>query len=1810
LADIHIRETGRETFIPALKCMRAYLEQIPRDGVPTATVIAGDIFNDKTRICPEAIAEFHLLIETLAPYSRVIVMILGNHDVNVNNSERLDLITPILANYKSPKHDVPVIFWPKSGWYEGIPDMPDFAFHVFSPIDKLTEAPSMDLAHGKRSIAILHDFISGASIGRINKSTGIAKDWLRGFTAVMCGHIHDYTSEDNIVFPGALAQVTIGESYDKGFVVWEFKDDASPPTHEFIHLHDVPHAMIKYVVKSSDGGIIISLNRVTHAPIPADIARICIDLATGVSVNHPDVIALKAKLASSVTCPIEMNVCMEDVKQQLTKTVSGGNVTSHMSELHRELICKKVRSIVPNASDELIAAIIDLHMDAIQQVCADDHIPQNGRWTLCYLAWDNLFCYGSGNYINFKDMKGIVKLAAPNRCGKSSIIDILLLALFNKTLRGSSAGIVNHNSATGSLVCIWEFNGERHEIAHKWTSYRETIYQRYTINGVDNTDKDIKITYLRIGRSIGTFEDFVASAVIPQHAGISFINMKEDKKRDTISCVLGFDILERAIKYVAAKEKEERATVRATKARITSAVSRIPRIPKDEPFNDTKRCAIEADLVQIAETSHKISVETRAALAKLESLPAAVEPTQNIAQLQVELARFQKQLPILTLAVVTKKTMRDRAHADLTSRKPLDPCDSAITCAAIEEAQACIDTSMLVRGHDKGAILDDVPRLLSIATEKKRELSALLHNTTEHISANAIVARAIARLSTIPGVSLDSLQDHADSMEIRTNACIYSRDLRIARDAARMRLDRATSIFDHIFDVDIDTFQEQIEKNQARRSNLYELREAKTIVSSFASLQSRAKCSDIDDLPARFDAVARTRSQLINAREIIAAFAKASIAATPFDEQLKRVKCASLNAIDEAFARNAECLRIIDEVARVSQDIETRDSEIRAFLPQLPAHRIATPDPPCIIPDAEIARELAKLRKSFAAIRASCPANCTCGMIPAHTSEYRSRIRALECAMFAPGIVIPEFIPTIAHDANARIVDLASRIMCDSPDENDPITDAKEILYCALRIIRASGIDGDHASLTRAYNDAKFCIEHHEEIAHRCELLARIEYLENARLFNIQCRRDQVAKVRDSFIMSRDAIIAAAPGNVGDIRDRATIAYELTQLAELHKQSAVIRAIFDERDRAHAKVAALSIRDVDKINDELAKCDIISRTLEELREHAPIIRDARARISRLESIMQRDAKNIDESIAQCDARLRELEEVRAVAPEIRDASASLASLVPRADPRSVAEIDDELRELAQNRAIICEVLANADDIANACEILARDVPHVSPDRIPEIKEKIFALDRELADLVILRDTTPAIREALAQYEKVAQLRARFDVARAYSRDVETLCVASRELEEAVVTRDACSTRIDEIARLIPDAELCESRWKEYIERKIRIDDLRDARDLAQDEESRASLELATFRAACDEWREASLVLTQSQERARIYSIYRTALDIKTGVQHELMREAIKVITDEANIILERIAGLRIEIIISEARAEESDTQQIKSTNCTMKIIVNDKARGLKHKANLCSGFQQFIIDIAIRRAFLRAAVRPMPNFLIIDEGFGCLDDINVHKVCECLPELAREFNFMMIISHTEELNTIVDLPIDIHVAPTGDGKSVISSLKHGDSVTIVPVIEMDKKAKGKEPAEPKEATKTKGKGPRKTKAKPAKEVTEPRDESDVPAAAADAVEPPAKPQKKRKGKEPKKIEVKPAEPREESEAPAAAAADAVAPPPKPVTVRKNAIKLDPEIARMCDNGMFHCKLCDKTIATWPSHTKSAKHIALVGAMKK
>ena len=97
----------------------------------------------------------------------------------------------------------------------------------------------------------------------------------------------------------------------------------------------------------------------------------------------------------------------------------------------------------------------------------------------------------------------------------------------------------------------------------------------------------------------------------------------------------------------------------------------------------------------------------------------------------------------------------------------------------------------------------------------------------------------------------------------------------------------------------------------------------------------------------------------------------------------------------------------------------------------------------------------------------------------------------------------------------------------------------------------------------------------------------------------------------------------------------------------------------------------------------------------------------------------------------------------------------------------------------------------------------------------------------------------------------------------------------------------------------------------------------------------------------------------------------------------------------------------------------------------------------KRYIELASGFEKMVSSLAIRVALISLSSLPKLTTLIIDEGFGTLDENRIQALGRLFDSLKDKFKNILIISHIDSVKDMADHIIDIDVDEDG-----FSQVKH------------------------------------------------------------------------------------------------------------------------------------------------------------------
>ena len=151
------------------------------------------------------------------------------------------------------------------------------------------------------------------------------------------------------------------------------------------------------------------------------------------------------------------------------------------------------------------------------------------------------------------------------------------------------------------------------------------------------------------------------------------------------------------------------------------------------------------------------------------------------------------------------------------------------------------------------------------------------------------------------------------------------------------------------------------------------------------------------------------------------------------------------------------------------------------------------------------------------------------------------------------------------------------------------------------------------------------------------------------------------------------------------------------------------------------------------------------------------------------------------------------------------------------------------------------------------------------------------------------------------------------------------------------------------------------------------------------------------------------------EQWKVYDTLLTATN-KRGIPLHILNSRLPKINAEISKILGDSTNFTIDL-----------DAPVDSNEMNIYIDYGDSRRPIE----CASGMEKMLSSLAIRVALINVSMLPKSDILIIDEGFGSLDELNVEACSRLLQSLKKYFKSIFIISHVEAVKDSVDNLIEI-----------------------------------------------------------------------------------------------------------------------------------------------------------------------------------
>ena len=537
LGDIHIRRNEREQeYKYVFNKLFEKLKELQVNNDNCLIYVGGDIVHDKSMLTPFSITllkDFFIGLTNIA----TTVCIIGNHDINFNENS-LDSITPVIGKAFQTKY--PVYILPNNCVYEynnlilGVTNI--FAKNVTNynePTDKI-------------KIALYHGTIGGSKTDLnfeftedTNNKLFALKDF-KDYDYGLFGDIHKFqylNKERTFMYSGSLIQQNRGESLNKGFILLDLEKKEP----QFIPIHN-KYGFIDVII-NEDGTTNISEDAILPENIDIKI--------TSKITDRTAIDKLYEKLKNKNINIMEHSENIDYSNFKMDTKVEINNEQIDLSNLRdNDKIINTIIQYLPNEIINKESYINKIKYCLTQTKHKIEFKCNNIK--INHLKFNNMMIYGNDNIIDFNKLIGICGLSEKIDQGKSSFIDILLLAIYGKCPRTKDIyKLIHYGKKTGDIEIEIIANGITYKIEREFkfnggikdplkTTIKTKIYANNEEFDLGKVDREAYIE-----KNICSYDDLLLSSIIIQNRSKSFAELSSTEKQNMICKIFGLDIFEK-----------------------------------------------------------------------------------------------------------------------------------------------------------------------------------------------------------------------------------------------------------------------------------------------------------------------------------------------------------------------------------------------------------------------------------------------------------------------------------------------------------------------------------------------------------------------------------------------------------------------------------------------------------------------------------------------------------------------------------------------------------------------------------------------------------------------------------------------------------------------------------------------------------------------------------------------------------------------------------------------------------------------------------------------------------------------------------------------------------------------------------------------------------------------------------------------------------------------------------------------------------------------------------------------------------------
>jgi DNA repair exonuclease SbcCD nuclease subunit len=422
IADIHIPlRSKKEEYYKVFGRLHKFIKSELEKGREGIIVICGDIFHTKDELSPDGIYLLKYLFNELLKLMPVVV-IAGNHDVNMTNKRHLDSLSPLIDDMEN------VYYLKNTGIYK----IGNIVFGVDSLIDGGTVDMELLSKEEGIKIGLYHGMVDGAKNDQgfdLNEdNTAKKRSDFDEYDIILLGDVHNmHFVRSNMAYSGSLIQQTFAETGKHGLLRWNITDKSKITVKEIEIRNDHSY----HTINVNNGEY--KLEELGKHPK----IRLYFE-----NTRREEMDRIEKKFRGEYNAERVECIRIEEISKSTIETLdvmrNGGGLSSKI--LNKYLIIIKIK-------EDQMKDVCKMNKEFRKDIIMEDTDPGE-RWRVTEMWFSNCYSYDGDWHIEFPE--GILGISGLNGSGKTSIIDIMMFGLyFEHRGKGDAINIIT----TGKDTC-------------------------------------------------------------------------------------------------------------------------------------------------------------------------------------------------------------------------------------------------------------------------------------------------------------------------------------------------------------------------------------------------------------------------------------------------------------------------------------------------------------------------------------------------------------------------------------------------------------------------------------------------------------------------------------------------------------------------------------------------------------------------------------------------------------------------------------------------------------------------------------------------------------------------------------------------------------------------------------------------------------------------------------------------------------------------------------------------------------------------------------------------------------------------------------------------------------------------------------------------------------------------------------------------------------------------------------------------------------------------------------------------------------